>query len=73
MSEFILRGIWMELEALLDERPHFTGQIVLHCEGGAVRKYAVTEVRRSQVGAVVVQSTRAPIPRDTTPQRGPPQ
>jgi hypothetical protein len=73
MSEVILRGIWMELEALLDERPRFTGQIVLHCEGGVVRKYAVTEVRRSQVGAVVVQGARRAEPENAPLQRGQPQ
>lgn len=73
MGEVILRGIWMELEALLDERPHFTGQIVLHCEGGAVRKYAVTEVRRSQVGAMVVQGTRAVAPQLVPSGRNQPQ
>ena len=72
MGEVILRGIWMELEALLDERPHFTGQIVLHCEGGMVRKYAVTEVRRSQVGAVVVQGTRSVAPQNAASARSQP-
>lgn len=70
MGEVILRGIWMELEALFNERPRFTGQIVLHCEGGMVRKYAVTEVRRSQVGAVVVQGTPAVAPEKAPSGRG---
>lgn len=69
MSEVILRGIWLELEALLNQRPHFTGQIVLHCEGGVVRKYAVTEVRRSQVGAVVVQDARSAESQEAQSQR----
>ena len=58
MNEVVLRGIWMELEALFHERPRFTGQILLHCEGGVVRKYSVTEVRNAQIGALVVQDAR---------------